>query len=68
MVSHCKSCGAEITWATTATGARMPLDARPQKRVVLEPGHRGPLARVVDTYAPHHATCPHAAKHRRPRT
>ena len=28
-MSGCRSCGAEITWAKTLTGKRMPIDAEP---------------------------------------
>jgi len=60
-VSTCKSCGAQIVWAKTASGRAMPLDARPERRVVLDGG----VARVVDAYVAHWATCPHAGEHRR---
>jgi len=59
----CSSCGALIIWAMTPKGKRMPLDARPEKRVVL--GAKTGLAHVLDAYTPHWATCPSAAKHRK---
>jgi hypothetical protein len=40
----------------------MPLDAKPEKRVVVD-GHH--VARVVDTFTPHFSTCPNAAQHRK---
>ena len=64
--SNCRSCGAEIVWAVTATGKRMPLDAKPEKRVVLEPRDVfGEIAEVKDTFVSHFATCPDADQHRR---
>ncbi len=68
-MSTCRGCGAEILWGLTANGARIPLDPKPQKRVVLTPVfERDDLgfvkavihderAQVVDTSTPHHATC-----------
>jgi DNA polymerase III epsilon subunit-like protein len=61
----CKSCGAAILWAKTPAGKAMPLDAEPQKRIVL--GRVTGEAHVLDTYVPHWATCPSAAQHRAPR-
>lgn len=64
----CRSCGAPIIFAATEQGKTMPVDAAPQKRVLLEPAAEGlpPIARVVDTYVSHFATCPNAAQHRKP--
>jgi hypothetical protein len=66
--TKCSTCQAEIFWAVTENDKRMPVDAKPQKRLVLE--HRGselpPLARVVDTFVSHFATCAQAAQHRKP--
>lgn len=54
----CRSCGAEIRWVLThATGARMPLDYKPESRLVI--GRSG-RAHVVETYTSHFATCPQA--------
>ena len=65
-VQKCRSCGAPILWVRTTTGKAMPVDAKPEKRIVLDPADTGqPTGRVVDTYVSHFATCPHAAKHRR---
>lgn len=76
-------CRAEILWARTTTGAMIPLDPEPEKRMVLvaQPGdlfiravglvklHRDAdltpgVVAPVDTYMPHHATCPGAARFR----
>lgn len=60
---RCKSCGAEIRWEKTPAGKHMPMDPRPEKRIVL--GRVNGLAYVVDTYMPHWATCTSADEHRR---
>lgn len=64
----CRSCGAPLIWGVTENDKRMPVDAKPEKRVVFEKRGNGlpPLARVVDTYVSHFATCPNAAQHRKP--
>lgn len=62
----CRSCGAKIVWALTATGKKIPLDAKPEKRVVLESRTPfGEVAVVHDTFVSHFATCPNAAEHRK---
>lgn len=71
MSATCRSCGAAIIWAVTPAGKRMPLDAQPAKRIVLDDygvktfGDEAPCAQVVDTYTSHFATCPNAAQHRK---
>ena len=57
----CRSCGAPVVWAKTANDRAMPLDARPEKRVVVEDG----VARVVDAFVAHWASCPNADEHRK---
>ena len=70
-VRSCLSCGAAIVWAITASGKRIPLDAKPEKRFVTAPcdadaADAGDLhVRVEDTYVSHFAACPHADQHRR---
>lgn len=68
MADHatCRSCGAAILWVVTASGKRMPLDASPEKRFVIEP-QEPPLALSRDTYVSHFSTCPNAAAHRKPK-
>jgi hypothetical protein len=63
LMAVCKSCGAHIEWLVMAgTGAKMPVDGKPEKRiVVLEDG----TGKMVDAYLAHWATCPTAARHRR---
>lgn len=57
-------CGARVRWVVTAaTGKRMMVDAKPEKRVIL--GTKTKKAHVVDTYMPHWATCPLADEFRK---
>ena len=74
-VSVCRSCGASILWAATASGRSTPLDAgpHPEGNLYLD----GDVARVAvaaraapegaPLYRSHFATCPQAARHRRPK-
>ena len=64
---RCRSCKAEIRWVRSATSTKLlPLDLRPEKRVVLEQVPVGneveQRARVTDVYTSHFATCPAAAE------
>jgi hypothetical protein len=70
MSANCKSCGAEIIWATSVNDKPIPLDAKPEKRLILvfhRNVERGDYneARMVDTYVSHFASCPDAAQHRK---
>lgn len=67
MSATCRSCGAAIVWAVTAAGKRMPLDAKPERRLVREGRQEPPLVVVTDTYTSHFATCPNADQHRKPK-
>ena len=65
-MSTCKGCGAPILWKHTPRGKAIPLDPKPEKRLVL----RGPLsetAELVDAYTPHHATCSAVEQFRKPK-
>lgn len=66
-MKHCKSCGAEIIWATTVAEKRIPLDAVPLMKFVQEPGSskRNLVVRLTAVYESHFATCPNAAEHRK---
>lgn len=67
-MTTCRSCPAEVIFVPSAkSGARMILDAKPEKRVILlERGAPLPkVAQVVDAYTDHHATCPRAGDWRR---
>ncbi len=78
--SVCASCGAEIYWAITEKGARIPVDVRPDDRgnLGLELNGVTTIARVIPRdvelfpvarYFSHFATCPSAGMHRkRPRS
>lgn len=74
-LSKCSSCGAEIFWALTDKGKRIPMDAEPVKLPGLfvlmkqgsllrasSAGSRGDV--VPALYQSHFATCPNAASHR----
>lgn len=52
---QCRSCGSSIIWGTTANGKSIPLDAKGEKRFFIG---KSEVAHLVDTYSPHHATCP----------
>lgn len=77
-MSRCRSCNAEIIWAVTAAGKRMPLDeaSNAEGNVLLhENGTCIVLAAGDDRewedssrHTSHFATCPNADQHRRPRT
>lgn len=73
-MSRCRSCGAEVEWAVTSKGKRIPLDVGTRDdgnlRVMasLFPGE----ATTVQYVPPgdgdrvsHFATCPNAEEHRR---
>ena len=74
-MSRCRSCDAEIVWAITSAGRRMPVDAAVDDggNLVLVPDGDDPLVLVVgadDTrprHRPHFATCPDADDWRRNR-
>jgi hypothetical protein len=83
VVSACRSCGAEIWWAETVMGRRMPVDADPvpdgnvvvvregvgQAPPVVEVGHPATLMPADrPRYQSHFATCPQASQHRKGRT
>lgn len=65
--ARCRSCGAAMTFITTAGGKPHPVDAEPQKRWVRYGSPERPQWKLVDTYSSHFATCPNAEQHRRPR-
>lgn len=79
-MTRCRSCDAEIRWAKTAAGKRMPLDPEPSQKGNVQIGHVGgeeiaivvgpadavaAQAAGVELYLSHFVTCPNAAAHRR---
>jgi hypothetical protein len=64
-VKRCSSCGAEIYWVKTASGASMPIDITPMNVAVIDMVDN--IARMKWGYTSHFATCPHASGHRKPR-
>lgn len=73
MSARCKSCGAQVVWAVTSTGKRMPVDVEPAAmgNVLLEARTVGaPLAvvwagPVAGGRLSHFSTCPDAKVYRR---
>lgn len=72
-MARCRSCGAEIVWATSPTGKAMPLNAKPDpmgnvrvfgpsgaRSAVVLAGEKLDAARShgASLFMPHHATCP----------
>lgn len=60
----CKGCGAEIKWIKTAKGKNMPIDAKSEKRYVMDlvTGEWS----FKDAYTQHWATCPKAKDFKKP--
>jgi hypothetical protein len=77
MYDVCKSCGKPIRWSRTRADRRIPLDPEPAAdgNVILQDGAAlvlGPAALALldpatPRWVPHHATCPFAARHRKPK-
>lgn len=59
---HCRSCNAEIIWATTPQGRRIPLDAKPLR--VFTINEQSGITETVEGYTSHFATCPDAEQWR----
>jgi hypothetical protein len=76
-VSACRSCGAEIVWAFTDKGKKIPLDPDRspigkialigQRAHVLSKAELSYLGEGRSLYVSHFATCPNASSHRRKR-
>ncbi len=74
MSNRCHSCEAPVRWVRTASGKAMPIDPEPVDGGNVWLDSNG-VAHVGDEqwapsprrYKSHFATCPNAAKHRRPR-
>jgi hypothetical protein len=69
-MAYCRSCKAEIIWAETENGKRVPLGAKPEKRFTLGEEVEGSwgdtrIATMQDTYISHFVTCPDANQHRK---
>ena len=61
MTTKCKGCGQEIKWVMMASGAKMPLDAKPVKMIQVKDG----IGEVIDVYRTHFETCTQANKFRK---
>lgn len=69
MTERCRDCDAPIVWCVTEAGKRMPVDAKPVRKVMVlkvNPKNPGgpPLAKFVDQYESHFAHCSAAAERR----
>jgi len=79
----CRSCGADIAWATTSGGRPMPVNLVPNPEIgnVALTVHKGTLlagvlgrnqaagarGRGMQLHTSHFVECPHADQHRKPR-
>lgn len=62
----CRGCDQDILWArTTSKGAKVPLNATPEKRFV---SCGGDYVALVDTWQSHFVTCVKAEEFRKGRT
>ncbi len=70
-MSKCRGCNAEILWIVTQNGKRTCVDAKPERRYVVQQmvkddrGGDVPLMKIEKTYMAHHATCPEVARFRK---
>ncbi len=72
-MAACRSCGAWVTWAVTRAGKKVPVEKQVGGNVRLVESlfpDEPPTMQVVDagkgTHVNHFATCPDAAKWRKP--
>jgi hypothetical protein len=59
--AKCRGCGADIIWTVTEHGQKMPIDPKPEKRLILmarKQSNQEPITMERDTYMTHFATCP----------
>jgi hypothetical protein len=69
VIDLCRDCQAPVIWCLTESGARMPVDAKPIKKVMvlkINPKNPGgpPIAKFVNQHESHFASCPAAASRR----
>ena len=57
-MQKCKGCGKEIKWVVMASGAKMPLDAKPLQMIQVKEG----IGESIPVYMPHWATCEKASR------
>lgn len=64
--TKCRSCNADIIWATTAAGKPAPFDAKPVRVNELKKDLAGVLiASTFDGYVNHFVTCPQSRQWRK---
>lgn len=62
---NCRSCNAPLLWVYTPEGRRMPLDADPIRRIVIDAASGDKMVgRVRNVYTSHFETCPQASRWR----
>lgn len=69
-MNRCRSCNAEIIWATFDSGRRVPLDAKPvENGTIALDGERARVLIRGETaprrYRSHFVSCPHAGQWRK---
>ena len=76
--SKCRACGAEVYWAMSANGRKMPVDAAVNDKgnILMQIDSEGNLRFITvrgtanlkrNRYTSHFATCPYAAAFRKTR-
>ena len=61
MKHKCTGCGQEIKWVVMASGAKMPLDAKPVQMIQV----KEEIGAVIPVYTAHWATCKKAKDFKR---
>jgi hypothetical protein len=61
-VTQCSGCHAEIVFIETVNGVNQPFDVKPIKVTILNSEGK---AEVIDSFMPHHATCPNRDEFRK---
>jgi len=56
-LGSCRQCGKRVMWVATQNGRRMPLDADPDRRFVLDSASAPMVGRLRNTYTCHLETC-----------
>ncbi len=69
MTDLCRDCQTPVIWCVTESGSRMPVDAKPVRKVMVlkvNPKNPGgpPLAKFVPQHESHFAHCPAATSRR----
>lgn len=66
MPNQCKRCQAPVIWVRSVNGKPMILNAKPEKRIVIDrTDPSNPVGIVTDTYTSHFSNCPFANEFRK---